>query len=175
MDLLKTLGGLLTQVAPTIATALAGPLAGTAVKALSIALLGNESGTEQDVAAAIQSATPEQLANLKKIDADFQTKMAALDIDLEKISADDRKSARDMQVMTHDWVPRLIAILVTVGFFSILVYMMMFGMPKTGTEALLLMLGSLGTAWTGIINFYYGSTSTSKQRTLADIRKESAK
>ena len=53
MDLLKTFGPLLGQVAPTIATALGGPLAGMAVKTLSNVLLGHEGGTEDDVKAAI--------------------------------------------------------------------------------------------------------------------------
>ena len=45
MDLLKTFGPLLGSVAPSIATALGGPLAGMATKALSQALLGNEDGS----------------------------------------------------------------------------------------------------------------------------------
>jgi hypothetical protein len=164
MDLLKTFGPLLQTVAPTLATALGGPLAGLAVKTLSGALLGNESGSEQEVQAALQNATPDQLANLKKIDADFKVRMKELDIDLERISASDRDSARKMQTATQDWVPRMLAFLITVGFFGILVWMLMNGMPQTGTEALLMMLGALGTAWTGVVNFYYGSSAGSKEK-----------
>ena len=40
-------------VAPTLATALGGPLAGAAVQALSVALLGRPDGTEQEVAEAV--------------------------------------------------------------------------------------------------------------------------
>ena len=86
MDLLKTFGPLLQQVAPTIATALGGPVAGIAVRALSTALLGNESGTVDDVSAALSVATPEQIAAIKKVENDFKVQMKALDIDLVKIS-----------------------------------------------------------------------------------------
>jgi hypothetical protein len=164
MSLLDTFGPLLGQVAPTIATALGGPLAGVAVKALSGVLLGHENGSEDDVKAAMASASPDQLAALKKIDADFKVSMKELDIDLERIAAGDRDSARKMQTETKDWVPKLLAIVITFGFFGILVWMLVQGMPQTGTEALLMMLGALGTAWTGVVNFYYGSSAGSKAK-----------
>ena len=164
MSLLDQFGPLLGQVAPTIATALGGPLAGVAVKTLSNVLLGHENGSEDDVKAAIATATPDQLAALKKIDADFKVQMKELDIDIERIAAGDRDSARKMQTETKDWVPKLLAIVITLGFFGILIWMLVQGMPQTGTEALLMMLGALGTAWTGVVNFYYGSSAGSKAK-----------
>ena len=166
MDLSK-IGGLLGQVAPTIATALGGPLAGLAVKTISEAMFGHSDANESEVSAALMSATPEQLQKLKETDATFKLKMKELDIDLERISAADRDSARNMQIHTNDWIPRVLAIMITVGFFGILVWMLLKGMPPTGTEALLMMLGALGTAWTGVVNFYYGSSAGSKAKTEA--------
>ena len=164
MSLLDQFGPLLGQIAPTIATALGGPLAGIAVKTLSNVLLGHDNGSEDDVKAAMTSASPDQLVALKKIDADFKAHMKELDIDLERIAAGDRDSARQMQRETKDWVPKLLAIVITIGFFGILVWMLVMGMPQTGTEALLMMLGALGTAWTGVVNFYYGSSAGSKAK-----------
>ena len=167
MDILKNFGPLLGQIAPTIATALGGPLAGMAVKTLSEALLGRDDGTAQDVSEALTSASPEQLTKIKQIDADFKVKIKELDIDLERISAKDRDGARQMHMQTQDWIPRVLALLITVGFFGVLTYMLLKGMPPTGTEALLMMLGALGTAWTGVVNFYYGSSAGSKAKTDA--------
>jgi hypothetical protein len=164
MDLLKTFGPLLGSVAPTLATALGGPLAGLAVKSLSKALLGAEDFSEEAVMEAMATASPEQLAAVKKIDADFKVQMKALDIDLERIAVDDRKSARDMQKETRDWIPRALAVSVTAGFFAILIYMLVYGLPTTGNEALLLLLGALQTAWGGIIAFYFGSSSGSQKK-----------
>jgi hypothetical protein len=175
MDLLKSFGPLLNQVAPTLATALGGPMAGLAVKTLSNVLLGHEEGTEDDLGKALGGATPEQLANIKQIDADFKTRMKELDIDLERISAGDRDSARKMQMETRDWVPKVLALAITIGFFGILVWMLVNGMPPSGTEALLMMLGALGTAWTGVVNFYYGSSAGSKAKTDALASKELGK
>jgi len=168
MDLSK-IGGLLAQVAPTVATALGGPLAGLAVKTLSEAMFGHQDANESDVSAALMNATPEQLQKLKETDATFKLKMKELDIDLEKIAAGDRDSARNMQMHTNDWIPRAMAILVTFGFFGILTWLLTKGVPPTGSETLIYMLGALGTAWTGIVQFYFGSSAGSKAKTDAMV------
>lgn len=164
MDILKTFGPLIGSVAPTIATALGGPVAGMAVKAISGALFGHDGASKDDIMTALANPTGDQLAALKKIDADFAVQMKALDIDLERIAAGDRASARDMQKETKDWIPRALAVSVTVGFFAILLYMLVYGLPTTGNEALLLLLGALQTAWGGIIAFYFGSSSGSQKK-----------
>jgi hypothetical protein len=164
MDILKTFGPLIGSVAPTIATALGGPVAGMAVKAISGALFGHDSATEEEIRTVLANPSADQLAALKKIDSDFAVQMKSLDIDLERIAAGDRASARDMQKETKDWIPRALAVSVTVGFFAILLYMLVYGLPTTGNEALLLLLGALQTAWGGIIAFYFGSSSGSQKK-----------
>lgn len=172
MDLIAKFGPLLGQIAPSIATALGGPLAGIAVKTLSNALLGHESGTEEDVANALQNASPEQLSVIKKIDADFKVRMKELDIDLERISAGDRDSARQMQRDTKDSTPKILAYFITFGFFGALVWILVFGLPQTGLEVILMMLGSLSSSWTGVVQFYYGSSAGSKAKTDALAAKD---
>jgi hypothetical protein len=167
MDIMKAVGPLLGQVAPTLATALGGPLAGLAVKTLSNVLLGNEEGSESDIAKAMQTASPDQLAAIKQIDADFKVRMAELDIDLERISASDRDSARKREISVGDHTPKVLAAVITLGFFGILFWMFVYGVPKNGNEALLLMLGALQTAFTGVIAYYFGSSAGSKAKTDA--------
>lgn len=171
MDM-KTIGGLLGQIAPTIATAIGGPVAGMAVKALASALGLSQDASSDDVQTALMNATPEQLAAVKKIDADFKVQMKELDIDLERIAAGDRDSARNMQMQTNDWIPRAMAVMVTFGFFGILTWLLTKGVPPTGSETLIYMLGALGTAWTGIVQFYFGSSAGSKAKTDALVAGE---
>ena len=167
MDLIAKFGPLLGQVAPSIATALGGPLAGVAVRTLSNALFGHEDASEQQVSEALSNATPDQLAAIKKIDADFKVQMKALDIDLERIAAGDRDSARQMQQNTKDSTPKILAYFITFGFFGALVWILVFGLPQTGLEVILMMLGSLSSSWTGVVQFYYGSSAGSKAKTDA--------
>jgi hypothetical protein len=171
MDLSK-IGGLLGQIAPTIATAIGGPVAGMAVKALAGALGLTQDASADDIQTAMMNATPEQLAAIKKVDADFKVQMKELDIDLERIAAGDRDSARNMQMRTSDWIPRAMAIMVTFGFFGILTWLLTKGVPPTGSETLIYMLGALGTAWTGIVQFYFGSSAGSKAKTDALVAGE---
>lgn len=165
-------GALIGQLAPTIASALGGPVAGMAVKALAGALGLSQDASSEDVETALINATPEQLAAIKKVDADFKVQMKELDIDLEKIAAGDRDSARNMQMHTNDWIPRAMAIMVTFGFFGILTWLLTKGVPPTGSETLIYMLGALGTAWTGIVQFYFGSSAGSKAKTDAMVQGE---
>lgn len=168
----KEVGALIGQLAPTIASALGGPVAGMAVKALAGALGLSQDASSDDVQTALMNATPEQLAAVKKIDADFKVQMKELDIDLERIAAGDRESARNMQMQTNDWIPRAMAVMVTFGFFGILTWLLTKGVPPTGSETLIYMLGALGTAWTGIVQFYFGSSAGSKAKTDALVAGE---
>ena len=150
----------LTQIAPGIATALGGPLAGLAVTAISKALGIDEKDVQKTIETGKLSA--EQLASLKQAEIDLQAKAQELGLDFEKLATDDRKSARDMQTATKSIIPAVLAIGVTVGFFAILIGLMTDNVTKS--DALLLMLGSLGTAWTAIVSFYFGSSAHSEKQ-----------
>jgi hypothetical protein len=158
---------LVRTVAPSIATAVGGPLAGMATRAISEALLGKPDGTEDELIDAAAKATPEQLLALKKAEQDFAVRMRELEIDLQRIDAADRSSAREREVKTGDWTPRVLAAAVTLGFFGVLGYMIAYGLPAQGGEALLVMLGTLGTAWGAIVSYYFGSSAGSKEKTEA--------
>jgi hypothetical protein len=162
---MENLLNLVRTVAPSIASAVGGPLAGMATRAISEALLGKPDGSEQELAEAAARATPEQLLALKQAEQDFAVKMRELDIDLERIANEDRSSARNREVATRDWTPRVLAGLVTGGYFGVLFYMLINGLPTHGgSEAMLVMLGTLGTAWGGIMAYYFGSSAGSKAK-----------
>jgi hypothetical protein len=57
-----------------------------------------------------------------------------------------------------------IAIIVTIGFLFILYHLLTNGLPAQGSEPMLIMLGSLGTAWTGITGYYFGSSMGSRAK-----------
>ena len=153
MDWLKT-------IAPTIATALGGPLGGLAYEAVSKVL-----GISQDDAKKMLDdgkLTADQIASVQQAEIALKAKAQELNLDFEQLAVQDRKSARDLQQNTHSIIPPTLAIIVTLGFFGILVGLMMETFKTS--DALLLMLGSLGTAWTAIMSFYFGSSAGSQAK-----------
>ena len=153
MDWLKT-------IAPTIATALGGPLAGLAIEAVSKAIGIDPKDVQSTISEGKLSA--DQIMLLKQAEIDMAARAQEMGLDFAKLNVEDRKSAREMQAETHSYIPAILAVSVTIGFFGILIGMM----TETfkASDALMLMLGSLGTAWTGIIAFYFGSSAGSQAK-----------
>jgi hypothetical protein len=152
-------GKLIENVAPTIATALGGPVAGMAVKALSFALLGHSDGTEEDITAALATATPDQIAAIRKVDADFKIQMKHLDIDLVKIAADDRASARDMAANTHSYTPSVLSYVTVVCWAIIQYYLFTHIIDPTMRELIARVLGTLDGALMLVLSFWFGSSN----------------
>jgi hypothetical protein len=159
---------LLATVAPWIGTALGGPLGGLAVEAAANAL-GLTDKTSDAIKTALGGATPEQLVALKQADQAFSIQMQTLGFkqvtDLEAIAASDRKDARAMQVAKPSRVPAILATIITVGYFGILIGIMRGWLSINDSQALLLMLGSLNTAWGVVLAYWYGTTRDSGIKT----------
>lgn len=158
MDWLKTL-------APMLGTALGGPIGGAAA-AFIADKLGIESKTIEAVTEVLNSGklSPEQLAGIKLAELDFQKFLEANKIDLAKIEAQDRSSARNMQEITKSPMPAVLTLLITLGFFGVLGWMLA-DAAVVDNPPVMIMLGSLGTAWTGACAFWFGTTSSSQVKT----------
>lgn len=160
-------------VAPTVAAALGGPLAGVAVKSIAGKLLGRTDASEEEVQQAVLGANPDTLLKLKELELEFEKYMTDAGIRLEQLAVEDRASARAREVAIKDHTPAYLAYGITIGFFATLLYMLVYGKPGTGGDALLVMLGSLGTAWAGVMSYFFGSSTSSRRKdeALAQIAK----
>ena len=150
----------LMQIAPTIATALGGPLGGLAYEAVSKVL-----GISQDDAKKMLDdgkLTSDQIASVQQAEIALKAKAQELGLDFEQLAVADRTSARNMQSSTHSFIPPMLAIGITIGFFGILYALMTDKVTKS--DELMIMLGSLSTAWTGVIAFYFGSSAGSQKK-----------
>ena len=166
----------LTNVAPTIAAALGGPLAGMGVSALE-SLFGLSPGTAQNdpskLTEAVLGMSPDKAAEVRKGDQEFAERMKQLDIDVIALAQKDRESARNMQIQTKDKTPRILAASVCGALFSLLAVMSFHDLPAANHDALMLLLGALNAAFGAIVQFYYGSSSGSqaKDAVIKDLKK----
>jgi len=139
-------------------------MAGMAVKAIADTLgLPSESG-EREVSTALSSASPETLLKLKEADLAFETRMEELGVDLEKIAADDRASAREMQTANKSWVVPILAGFTVAGFFGV-VALVLTGKVSLESTLLGFVLGQVSAKAEQVYNFYFGSSSGSKEKT----------
>jgi len=162
---------LVKSIAPTIGTALGGPLGGVAGLALTKALGVSDAAAKDEpaLAAAIQGASPDQLLSLKQADQDFALQMEKLGFQnleaLEAISAGDRANAREREIKTQDWTPKVLGITITIGFFGLLSWLLCREPPEKSRDILNIMMGSLGSAWIGVVSYYFGSSVGSARKT----------
>lgn len=155
---------IIASIAPTIGTALGGPFGALAGTALATALGGSTDPKATETA--ILSGNPDTLLKLRQAELDFQAHMAQLKIDESQLVYQDIDSARKREMAVKDWVPGILAVGVTLGFFGVLGFLLVNGKPTTGGDALLVMLGALGGAWASIIAYYFGSSSGSAAKNV---------
>lgn len=153
-------------IAPTLGTALGGPLAGGALKILSDKLLGKPDANESEISDYITSARPEDLVKLKEIEADYKLKMAEIGLDPLRLEVQDRASARDL--FKVDAKPqRNITYLFLGGYFSILILFgvaILRGFDLKIPPEFALIFGVITAAIPQILSFWFGSSSSSAHK-----------
>ena len=106
---------------------------------------------------AIQNATPEQLAEIKKAELDFEAKMKELDVDIFALETADKQDAR--QKFSKDWTTRIMGIAVLGGFLGY-IFLVTLQPPEQNSEALInLVLGYLGGLASAVVSFYFGASN----------------
>lgn len=152
-------------VAPTAATMLGGPLAGMAVRELSTKLLGTPEGGEAEIEKLLLSGNPEAMVKLREVEADLTKKLKELDIDLERIHAQDRASARQRAVDMNDWTPTVLGVIVIAGYF-VTQYQLLQGIdiPAANMPLIMRALGILDAMVLAAVYYFFGSSAGSKEK-----------
>ncbi len=154
------LKNIIGAVAPTLGTAISGPLGGMAMGKIAEVL--GVSNDQKSVQQAIQNATPEQMMELKKAEQEFETQMKKLDVDVFKLETQDKQNARSM--FSKDWTARVIGVAIIGGFLGY-IFLVTLQPPEQNSEALInLVLGYLGGLASAIISFYFGASNTSDKK-----------
>lgn len=161
--------GVLGVVAPMLATAVGGPLAGTATTAIISALgLAADTPPEQ-VAAAVAGANGEQLAKLKQADDDFRVQMRELNIAADKLVFGDRASARDQTVNLAKagsavaWGAPAVSVMV-LAVFAAMSWQVFHMAPGEATVLQIGMVEILKAAAISVVGYWVGSSAGSDRK-----------
>lgn len=154
------IGSLLKTLAPTVASAAGGPMAGMAVKMVA-AKLGVPEASADKIEEILQTH-PEKAVLVQQADGEFKDRIREMEIDLESFKAevDDRKDAREK--FSDDPTPKLFAMFALLGFLGY-VFMVTIQPPDANDDAVVnLILGYLGGLVSGISAFFFGGTNGKK-------------
>jgi len=151
-NLLKTIVG---AVAPTLGTALGGPMGGIATKMIAdvLGVPNNPKAIEKGLA----EATPEQMLELKKSEQAFDLQMKELEVDVFALETADVQDARGK--FSKDWTARIMGLVIVGGFMGY-IFLVTLQPPEQNSEALInLVLGYLGGLASAVISFYFGASN----------------
>ena len=152
----------ISSLAPTVATALGGPFAGTAVTALEKALgVAGQANIEQ----AVLAGNPEALAKVQVAEIDLQKTLAQLGIQEEQLQLEDVDSARKREESVKDWTPTVLATVITIGFFGLIAALIEMMIPARNEPVVYALVGALGAGFNQVLSYYFGSSKGSADKT----------
>ena len=155
-------------IAPTLGTALGGPLGGLAGQILG-GLVGG--GSNKDLEDALLTQAPETMLALRKAEQEFQTKLAELGVEEDRIAMADRVSARELAKVNMK--PQMvISASFLGGYFLILILRMSGAFEEQDDKVVDNLLTALTYGVPLILAFWFGSTAGSavKSGLLAQSR-----
>lgn len=154
------IGSLLKTLAPTVAQAAGGPMAGMAVKMVA-SRLGMPDADAEQIEQVLENQ-PEKAVEVQQADREFKNRIREMEIDLEafKVEAEDRQDAREK--FADDPVPKIFAMVALVGFLGY-VFMVTIQPPDANDDGVVnLILGYLGGLVSGISAFFFGGSNGKK-------------
>lgn len=157
----------ISSVAPGLAAAFGGPLAGVAAKIIADKVLGMPGASEDEVKIAIASGslTGDQLIAMKSAEQQFLLEIRKLDAETERSYLLDVQDARKRQVETKDLMPNYIFWLMSVLYVGSTLLLYFAPTPADDlTRSLLVKSYSIvEVGFTAALFFFVGSSNGSKR------------
>ena len=168
---------LVKGAAPLLGTAIGGP-AGTVVGGLAggaISLIGQAFGVEdvedpEQIYNAIK-ADPEAVIKLKQIELDHKIELQKLALEIDRAYLQDVQNARQRQVEVEKTTGKkdinlyFLAWTIVCGFFGLTVVLIWHELPDDSTGVVFLLFGALVAGFTQVINYFFGSSKSSGEKT----------
>ena len=164
---------------PMIAAGLGSPIAGMAVnwifKTLNKKPPADPTKALNAAKVIIETITPEDQVKLRASDADFKqmaddsTEIDLLDyqVKIAAIEAKDRDSARNMGIKSGNMKPQIALSIAVLIIFVFTLYLVFTMGPSKDNPILFMMMGVVSTAMTQVLNYWFGTSKSSADKTAA--------
>ena len=158
----------LSKVAPTVASALLGPMAGAAISAIG-SVLGVDAPTTQKIQNAIAAGqmTAEQMLQLKELELKYQQLECDQGLKFAELEFKDRDSARNANVQGGTmgrlfWMSLWLISTVLIAELCVLAFGIPHGVPEIIVGRVLGMLDGVAMQ---VLNFWFGTSHGSAEKT----------
>ena len=157
LDVLKT-------IAPTVATAVGGPLAGAAVSAIGAAL-GKPEATAEQLQRHIEDGqlTPDAIAKLRELEMQYQNDEKERGFRYAELAFKDVDSARNMQIQTKSQTPTVLSYGV-LGGGGAMIWAVLMGYAKVDSVLAGTLIGYAVSEMKQVLGYWFGSSIGSKDK-----------
>ena len=178
--------GVIGKVAPTAEGLLAtfggppGMIAAGAIKAATMVFGLSETAKPDELITAI-SADPQAALKLALAEQDFKLRTRDQDIEIVKAQLLDVQSARARDVDTtkatgkRDSNMYVLAWTVIIGFFVLILFLLYNQVPKDQNGVIFMLFGALATGFGNVLQYFFGSSQSSQDKTNIIARAEPIK
>lgn len=165
--------------APLLGTVIGGPvgtLAGGAVSLIASAFGVEDAENPEAVYEAIK-ADPNAVVKLKEIELDNKVELNKLALQQDQAYLADTQNARSAQVQREQTTGKkdvnlyALAWTIVVGFFSLTGILTFVPIPTDSTGVVFLLFGALIAGFTQVINYFFGSSKSSTDKTKMLFKK----
>jgi len=171
MNWKKTFKAIAKTAFPTIATGLLGPAGGTVAAIVAPAIFGDdEKRSPEEIAEYIlEHQSPELFLKLKELEIQVKRDLRHMDIDVFALEVENQKSARDMYEKTRTIMVPVLAVTIVVGFFGLAALftwaVLIADKPIPESTQLGMIISAVMASLYAVINFFFGSSLGSKEKT----------
>lgn len=159
-------GNLFKTIAPTVGTALLGPLGGIAVSAIGN-ILGVTDATQSKIADVIKTGqmTPEQISKIKELELQYKNDEQERGFKYAELAYKDVDSARRMAVDTKSTTPTILSYGVLLGG-GVMMACILAGLTKVDSVLAGTIIGYTVSEMKQVLQYWFGSSQGSKDKDI---------
>ena len=176
----QDVGRKIAKSAPLLGTVIGGPLGGALgglISTLASSFGLSEDSSVDQIMKAIE-ADPDAGVKLKEIELNHKIRLEKLALESDVIHLQDRADARSREVKIAQATGKkdiniyALAWIMVIGFFALCGLLMKYPMPEGQSDVIFMLFGALASGFGAVIQYFFGSSKSSADKTALLVTKE---